>query len=373
MDIETQRFTVLEKSKKTKAELLEAAKESPTLWHIYRYRVLPKNFDDFMNCYSDIVFFPCHKKHSVRNSKVMAKLQPCIPGYIFIHASWQIALEIGEEYGLHLWQRRAELHMRGMVDTVFYSNKEREEVLSKQFYSISHAWMSKFILTIPFIENDVEILDATDLDLEQDDEVEFLSGPMKGNRGRIRYEEHKAGGLVIVPMSIGDGNGEGQDRRATRHNLLCFGIKARPEEYRVVRFVLPERNRDSIKRANSRAKELLEAYSKGVVLNEKERKQMRGYMLRYAETEMTSDIQRANQSLLLYRIYVMLEGVMQISEMRSRIEERVLTSFDKRIDEARGWHKEHIARQKADFMQELQAIDEARRLHFEALQANCPA
>lgn len=362
------------------------------MWYILRYKVLNKNTRDFFFQNSEKVFFPYHKVSKVRvvenkstdhnyrgsrRSKYTEKIEtydrPVIPGYIFIQGPLSDAQEIAKKVNLGLWMKnsrqrnsaalsKAEASSSGTVTLM--SPVELRSAYEQQYHSISHKAMLRFMEVISYYKNDVKLYDPAEVDLEQNDEVEFVTGPMKGQRGYVRKENGKAGGLVIVPMSTSQTSDKhkASDGVGKVRGSLCYGFKVSASEFRIVRFANNARHTDCLKAVNARVKEILVAYGHGKTIDEKVQKKLKGYLMRYEEAEMSTSIQRANHILLLYRIYTILENKFMLLRVRQRINEEIIPAYDKRISTEHGERKGRVVRQKETFLKEVEDIEQVSRL-----------
>ena len=304
-------------------------------WYILRYKALTKSTKDYFLKNPSEVFFPFCKvrKKDEETGKITYLEQPCISGYVFVKGPLQRASEISQATSLSFWKRP-------LVD--HNGNRITYPTMERRYFSISHKQMERFKEAIAHYQSGIKLYDPTDIDLLNDDEVEFISGPLIGQRGHIRIEKGKAGGIVIVPLAS---------------SSLHLGFKAKPTEYRIVSFANNARHNDFIKLANAKAKTLLAAYCEGKPLSDKDRNKLNGYILRFAETETATNIQIAQLTLLLYRIYTIFEDVTMCCKLKQRIATTVLPNYDRRIDEARGNRKIKISQQKEKFILEVKHIE----------------
>ncbi len=316
-------------------------------WYIFRYKVLNKSTRDYFLNNPSEVFFPYRtvRKKDEETGKITYLEQPCISGYVFVKGPLQSAKQISHEANISFWKRPSVDHNG---KSIVYPTPEH------RYYTISHKQMERFKEAVAHYQNGIKLYDPTDIDLQNDDEVEFVAGPMKGQRGHIRIENGKAGGIVIVPLAS---------------SSLHFGFKATPSEYRIVSFANNARHNDFIKLANAKAKNLLAAYCEGKALSDKDRNKLNGYVLRFSETETTTSIQMAQLTLLLYRIYTIFEDESMCHKIKQRIMATVLPNYDRRIDEARGNRKIKISNQKEKFIQEVSLIETSPKRRAESLTA----
>lgn len=304
-------------------------------WYILRYKVLSKSIKNYFLYHTSETFFPFQnvRKKDEATGMITYLEQPCIPGYIFVKGPLERAKEISNEVSLNLWKRPITDHNGRTIE---YPTPDH------RYQTLSHKSMERFKEAVAHFKNGIKLYDPKDIDLLNDDEVEFITGPLKGQRGHIRIEKGKAGGIVIVPLES---------------SPFHFGIKATPSEYRIVSFANNARHNDFIKQANAKAKSLLEAYSEGKALSDKDHIKLNSYILRFSDTEITTNIQLAQVTLLLYRIYTILEDATMRNKIKQRIATTLLPNYDKRIDEARGNRKIKISKQKDKFLQEVKLIE----------------
>ena len=345
-------------------------------WYIFRYKVLTKAIKDYFQKHPDEVYFPWRKERKVRDvptdavkrkvgrmpkvetssKKIEYVEKPCIPGYIFVNASIDDAIAMGRDVGLNPWKKR---ESEGGND----ANVDK----SNRYNFITHTAMLQFMDIVSYFQDGIRTYDPSDIDPEENDLVEFISGTLAGRRGYIKSQERKEGGIVIVPIS-NDEDGENNDDSSSlneesvrRNSFLHIGIEVTSDQYRIIRFANPVRNNDIIKRTNQKVKELLKDYADGKIINEAQQKRLRGYAIRYAGAEMTTDIQRANLTLLLYRIYTILEDAAKRQEIEQQIRNNIIPAFDKRIENESGKRKEKVITKRAKFIEEKEIIDTALR------------
>lgn len=374
--------------------------EGECAWYILRYQVLTKYAKYLFIQNPDTVFFPYRTVLSVRQpqksnrlkslSKTKAETEkpkvvpidkPYIPGYVFVKGPIDRAMDFCGQLNLNLWMKstdeRHRLYDEYCATPTHVTQEEQRAVFEHQYYSVSHKAMLRFMQAVSYYKCDMQLFDASDIDIEQDDEVEFISGPMKGQRGRVRTTERKSGGIVIIPMtdpsqkgddSISDATSSlAEGRGVGSSSFLCYGINAKPSDYRIVRFANNTRNKYTIHRANTVAKEMLSAYSQGKIISEKDLKRLKAYVLRYADVQPDTDIQRANITLLLYRLYTILGLDFNLVELRKAIDAELLPYYAQRIEDARGIHKSEAIRQRDNFLNAVKEIEDAPKCREEAL------
>lgn len=316
-------------------------------WYILRYKTLSKSTKDYFLNHPSEIFFPLQnvRKKDEKTGMITYLKQPCVPSYVFVKGPLDRAKEISIEVNLNLWKRPIADHNGKTID---YRTPDH------RYQSLSHKSMERFKEVVAHFKNGIKLYDPKDIDLLNDDEVEFITGPLKGQRGHIRIEKGKAGGIIIVPLES---------------SPFHFGIKATPSEYRIVSFANNARHNDFIKQANAKAKSLLEAYCDGKALSDKDHNKLNSYILRFSDTEITTNIQLAQLTLLLYRIYTILEEATMCSKIKQRIATTLIPSYDQRIDEARGIRKIKISKQKDKFLQEVKQIETSAKRRAEKLNA----
>lgn len=345
-------------------------------WYIFRYKTLTKAIRGYFQKHSDVVYFPLRKERRVRELspesqkrkvgrkpifdapavKIEFIEQPCIPGYIFVNAPIEDAISLGKEVGLNPWKRKYIQKME---------NSERKITKECLYYSIPNDTMVKFMDVVSHFQEGIRIYDPSEIDPEENDLVEIISGNLAGRRGYIKTHERKDGGIVIVPLLYdedceGDTLPEEKDIDNTQRNaFIHVGIEVEPNQFRIIRFANPVRKNDIIKRTNQKVKELLKDFADGKVINEVQQKRLRGYATRYESAEMTTDIQRANLTLLLYRIYTIIEDTKMLTKLNLQIKDTILPAFDKHIENETGKRKTKVAAKKTRFNEEKEEIDNA--------------
>lgn len=366
-------------------------------WYIFRYKTLTRQIREFLQKHPDDMFFPYRKERKVHEAteekrshnagrkpksdspatRIEYIEHPCIPGYIFVHADINDAIVMGQEIGLNPWRRK------GLINEGDVNAHPLPK--GRYYYSVSHKAMVRFMRVVSYHQNGIRIYDPSEIDPEENDIVEFISGELAGQRGYIQTEARKEGGTVIMPLitseedalnhSLSSENLDSESLATSAlfdskvNTLFHYGITAKPDLYRIIKFANPVRNRNCIQHANEHAKEILRDYSSGKPICESLAKKLRGYAIRYADAEMDTDIQRANLTLLLYRIYTILEDKDKLAVINQRITDEILPAFDQRINSERGSRKASSSRKKARFIEEKSNIDKAREQRQKRLSA----
>lgn len=112
-------------------------------------------------------------------------------------------------------------------------------------------------------------VNVSEIDLQQDDEVEIIDGEFKGVRGFLKTTQGKYGGMVIVPVSF--------DTKQT-YDSICFTIEAKAEQIAIVCFATRNRHASDIIRCVQRMVEKCsEQYIEGEPLSEDMIKKMQRY------------------------------------------------------------------------------------------------
>ena len=347
-------------------------------WYIFRYKVMTKAIREHFQKYSDDIYFPWRKERKVRElppqpamrkgrrlkytvtpTKIEYVEQPCIPGYIFVHAPIDDAIAMCQTVDINPWKKR----YQDLTQNV--STKK-----SDLYYSVAHKAMLRFIDAVSHFQEGIRIYDPSEIDPEENDLVEFISGDFAGHQGYIKTQERKEGGIIIIPLldespntqhPTPTSNAATVPDAAASGLLLHYGVKATPDQYRIIRFANPVRNNNIIKRTNQKVKELLQHYAEGKITDEEQTKRLRGYATRYEGAEMTTDIQRANLALLLYRIYTILEDADKRAAITQQINNSIIPAFDQHIANETGKRKAKVTAKKARFNKEKEEIDNALR------------
>lgn len=307
-------------------------------WYIFRYKTLTNSAKQYF-CNTDMeIFFPCQrvKKISKHHYTGDYRDKPIVPGYIFVRATLNEALEMSREAEVPLWRQRHKHSVKG---------------IGISYVCVKHSAMYYFMKAVELRQQRFEFLDATCIDLEKNDEVKIIAGPFKGLRGYLKTINGKSGGIVVVPLSFESCESDSYtltDAMAD-NNALYYGVPATAQEIAVVAFAKKSRTSiDSIRNARIATDAMLQQYRRGENLTFMQLSRLRGYASRFDQVNTTSDIQQANLYMLLYRIYTILDTPTLRKDILNHINDVVLPSFRNRIETVRQCHKAaaHEAMQK---------------------------
>lgn len=286
-------------------ETAEHRASEDTLWYVYRYHVMSKKLKEQINSFPLETFLP-YRYVKVRTAKGETDYQeqPVIPTYIFVRGTITDVIEKGKE-----------LHFAPM-----HKHMAKGEIWNQDYITVPDSDMHLLQQATEFFRHDITFYDASVIDLEKDDCVIFLDGPLKNTRGYLKSEQGKDGGLVVVPV-----NQDGTD------SDLYYSVTVKPESLGVTQFARGNQHfLDKHKSARKVVDEAMAAYRQGESITPKQRERMLSYVFRYSQLKPNTDIQRASHLMLLYRIYTIFELYSQRDEIGQKIQEKVLPSFGNR-------------------------------------------
>ena len=307
-------------------------------WFIFRYMTLTSYARDHFRKSSLEVFFPHYRVSGSPENTGKADFQekPVIPGYIFVHAGLDDAINLGKDIDMSLWRRRQPLSvdaskiLTGSHDLKEYKTLKLAE-RTAAYYSIDDESMRQLIRTVELYSNGFHLFDAGDIDYAKDDFVEITQGPFQGVRGHLKSVNGTSGGVVVVPLQD-----ESTSFSSSLNTLLHYGIPVNASEISILSFAKGSRRAtDQINHSSKVVDRLVVAYSKGEDITVQQRNRLTGYAQRFGETQPDSLIQRTNLALLLYRIYTILELSTESQFQRDLLEKELLPQCRERMEKAR--------------------------------------
>lgn len=317
-------------------------------WYVMRYKTLTKTLKEDLLKAGVEVFFPLsHKKciNKRRNSFEYVE-KPLIPGYIFVHTSFEKAKILSREMGLNLWKRHSSYHEDMRADA------SRSENKGDIFYQkIPDTQIKFFKRAVELYKLDLLLTDVSEINLEQDDEVGIIFGDFQGVRGYLKTTQGKYGGMVIVPVS--------PDSVQARDSL-CFTIEVPADYIGVISFASGKRHAsDAIRCAQKLVEKSLKLYAEGQPISEDLKKQLQRYLVRFKNTQFRTEKLRASHLLLLYSIYTMLGNMTLREAVNEEIIQQVLPAFDWRITDARRRGRPDGSDLKAKYLKQKIRVDQA--------------
>ena len=360
-------------------EILPQKANSPELekhWFVYRYKTLTTHVRDHFRKSSLEVFFPHRhvRRKSEHTGKTESVEQAIVPGYIFVHAGLDEAINLGKAIDMSLWRRQHPLQVDASTILTEDSHDLKEYKALKlaertaTYYTIDDDAMRQLIRVVELSTLDFHILDASDIDLQKDDFVEIIDGDFKGTRGYLKSINGSGGGVIVVPLEE-----ESRSHNGGRITLFCYGIPAKSSEISILSFAKGTRRSTVLMHhAHTMVDELMKTYTEGKNLTPQQTNRLLGYAHRYNRTEFDRPIQRANQALLLYRIYTILELSTERTPIEAKLINEIFPDCRKRIELLRKGDKENATNTLRSYTAKKLEADEAHQKRIEAL-AEMPA
>lgn len=321
---------------------------SPTPWYILRYRTLNSHTKDNLLMAGIELYLPqsCKKHTNTRTGHVECISNPIIPGYVFVHASLDEAKSLGEEFGLNLWKRYYRY-----TDDLILGDDEVDTSEQRLYHSVSNSQMEHLMRAVEIYKNKLILTDASEIDLQEDDYVEIISGEHEGTRGYLKTSQGKSGGMVIVPVS---------SKFRREKDVLCYTIQATADEIGVISFAGGKRHAsDCIRTARQLVEKVLRQFAAGEPLSEVNRKQLLRYLARFRNTQFRSDKLKANHLMLQYQIYTMLQNYTLREVVLEKIQHEVLPAFDTRIADAQRRGRPDGLSLKEKYLRKIEKADDA--------------
>lgn len=340
-------------------------KVQPPLWFVYRYKALTPSVKNHFRMSSLELFFPHRKVHKAQNGTAKAEYRelPIIPGYIFVYAGLDDAINLGKEVDMSPWRRKIPLQVdKSKIMTVENDlNQYREYLYAKRtalYYSVDNDTMRQFIRAVEINAQDFKLLAADCVDLGKDDFVEIITGKYKGYKGYLKSVNGSNGGLVIIPLLKESPSPSTVNR--SRRSLLHYGIPASSSEVAILSFAKgSHRATDQLSHAAKVVDRLLEAYSSGEEITSQQSIRLLGYVHRFRKVQLESLIQRTNLALLLYRAYTILELTTEMQAVRKTLETEILPECERRMLNAANRDKASSARTYHNCISKKEEADNA--------------
>lgn len=363
-------------------------------WYIFRYKTLPARIKDkFCKCSVDSsfeIFFPYRriKKIDADSGKVEFVERPAVPGYIFVRSTLEVAAELSKSVDLPLWKKpvsgipadsstRETSAEKSLVTLQEYKKLQRKRTEERKaaeidrYYTIPDPAMHAFIRAVELNTQDIKLLDASDIDLQKDDEVEITAGDYKGTRGFLKVVNGKSGGVVVVPLNTTSSKDSSlRQQQDTKNALLYYGIPVQATEIAILSFAKGSRRAtDQLNRAKTVVDDMLASYIKGDTITSSQRNRLLGYIQRYRDTQFDRPIQRANLGVLLYRIYSILELYMERDTIKQQLVEEIFPDCLRRIEGLRERDRKTAQKTYQSYLDQTAEAEEAYEKRSRALNA----
>lgn len=363
-------------------------------WYIFRYKTLPARIKDkFCKCSADSsfeIFSPYRriKKINADSGKVEFVERPAVPGYIFVRSTLETAAELSKSVDLPLWKKpvssipadsstRETSAEKSPVTLQEYKEQQRKRTEERKaaeidrYYTIPDPAMHAFIRAVELNTQDIKLLDASDIDLQKDDEVEITAGDYKGTRGFLKVVNGKSGGVVVVPLNTTSSKDSSlRQQQDTKNALLYYGIPVQATEIAILSFAKGSRRAtDQLNRAKTVVDDMLASYIKGDTITSSQRNRLLGYIQRYRDTQFDRPIQRANLGVLLYRIYSILELYMERDTIKQQLVEEIFPDCLRRIEGLRERDRKTAQKTYQSYLDQTAEAEEAYEKRSRALNA----
>ena len=249
--------------------------------------------------------------------------------------------------------------------------EERKAAEIDRYYTIPDPAMHAFIRAVELNTQDIKLLDASDIDLQKDDEVEITAGDYKGTRGFLKVVNGKSGGVVVVPLNTTSSKDSSlRQQQDTKNALLYYGIPVQATEIAILSFAKGSRRAtDQLNRAKTVVDDMLASYIKGDTITSSQRNRLLGYIQRYRDTQFDRPIQRANLGVLLYRIYSILELYMERDTIKQQLVEEIFPDCLRRIEGLRERDRKTAQKTYQSYLDQTAEAEEAYEKRSRALNA----
>lgn len=323
-------------------------------WFVMRYKILSASAKANLQKAGINVFFPQSRKKCInqRTKRTEYVVKPLIPGYLFVQTSFSQAKSLSQTLGLNLWKRHIVY-----TDDLRMDDSRKDCSEERLYHKIPDVQMTFFKRAVELYKQDLLLADTSEIDLQQDDEVEIISGEFMGVRGYLKTTQGKNGGMVIIPVS-------GETGQAS--DSLCYSIEVAADQIGIVSFANGNGHAsDCIRSAQKMVEKAMKQYAKGEPLADEVKKQLYRYLARFKDTRFKTEKMRASHLLLLYSIYTMLGNTTLRDAVNEEILEKVLPAFDARIADARHRGRPDGSELKEKYLKQKSKVDvafSARRL-----------
>lgn len=334
----------------------DAEVPAPQLWYILRYKTLSASVKDGLLKNGVEVFLPYSRKKYVdpKTKRVECIDKPLIPSYVFVQTSFEKAKSLGNEFGLNLWKRRFKY-----ADDLSIHDGDEDTSEQRLYHTVSDLQMTYFKRAVEIYKQDLVLSDMSEIDLQQNDQVEIISGEFKGVRGYLKTSQGKDGGIVVVPVSFEKGKPK---------EGLCYSIVASAHEIGIIAFADGKRHAsDCIRSAQQMVEKAMKQFVDGEELSDEMRKQLLRYIARFKDTKFKTDKLKANHLMLMLQIYTLLENPTLREVILEEIQQDVLPAFDARIAEAKRRGRPDGSGLKEKYLEQISRADEVRTTRLQKL------
>lgn len=317
-------------------------------WFVMRYKILTTTTKENLLRAGLDVFMPQSRKKCInkRTGQTEYVVKPIIPGYIFVQTSFSQAKNLSQTLGFNLWKKHCTY-----VDDLLLDDETEDRSEERLYHRIPDDQMTHFKRAVELYKQNILLTDISEIDLQQDDQVEIISGDFKGVCGFLKTTQGKNGGLVIVPVA--------SDPKHAKDGL-CYSIQVAADQISIVSFAGGNRHAsDCIRSAQQMVEKALQKFANGQPLTDDVRKLMYRYLARFKDTSFKTDKLKASHQLILYSIYTMLGNTTLRDAVHETIIREVLPAFDARIADAQRRGRPDGCSLKEKYLRQKERTDEA--------------
>lgn len=231
-------------------------------WYVFRYRRYSKDLQAFAREIeqreSVQVFLPLLPSETGKTST------PVISSYLFIRTNQTIARTIGNPMHLHPWRKHP-------ADDTYVS----------EYVIIPDQQMHYFIRAVESKQRNLTLVDTNDIDLQKDDFVRIIKGPMEGATGYLKQTPRSKSAKIIITLDADEANAS-----------LSISIDVNKSDVQILRFA----NNDHLQTLNKRIRPILDdaeaRHREGELLPDRTLQRLQAYATTVSATHLTTRHQR---------------------------------------------------------------------------------
>lgn len=279
---------------------------APQNWYIYRYQrfsnELQTSAKEAEKKYSVQIFIPLIKQDENKRSA------PIISSYIFVRTTAALARTIGNALELHPWRKTV------------------DGIKTTDYVTIPDIQMNLFIRAVESKQKDITLVDSSVIDYEKDDVVRITEGEMKGAIGYLKSTPRSKNGKIIITLT----QDADAPAKASAPNSLSFTINVSRSQVEIVRYANNDHLHNLMKRIRPVIDDAMHLYRTGEIIPQKTITRLQAYINTISATTLSTQIQRDNNRLNLYRIHTILEHHPEAKTLRQEIESDTLPTLSQR-------------------------------------------
>lgn len=277
---------------------------APQNWYIYRYQrfsnELQTSAKEAEKKYSVQIFIPLIKQDENKRSA------PIISSYIFVRTTAALARTIGNALELHPWRKTV------------------DGIKTTDYVTIPDIQMNLFIRAVESKQKDITLVDSSVIDYEKDDVVRITKGEMKGAIGYLKATPRSKNGKIIITLT------QGTQSSTPLPGGLSFSLTVNRSQVEIVRYANNDHLHNLMKRIRPVINDAMQLYRSGGIIPPKTITRLQAYINTIAATTLSTQIQRDNNRLNLYRIHTILEHHPETKALRQEIESDTLPTLSQR-------------------------------------------